>query len=109
MLLESLHFEQSEARQETIRDAHAKTCRWFLNDRRYVDWLDAAKLDNHHGFLWLKGNPGTGKSTIMKFVFSTAWEKKKKAKVLAFFFNARGGDLEKSTEGMYRTILLQLF
>ena len=32
----------------------------------------------------------------------------KDTSVISFFFNARGGDLEKSTIGMYRSLLLQL-
>jgi ABC-type ATPase involved in cell division len=67
---------------------------------------------NLRGFLWLKGKPGAGKSILMKFLYSEA---KKAAKpnpgalVISFFFNARGGHLEKSTLGLYRSLLWQLF
>ncbi|KAJ5011811.1 hypothetical protein K4K57_005126 [Colletotrichum sp. SAR 10_99] len=61
----------------------------------------------NHGFLWIRGKAGAGKSTMMKFLFL---ETKKKANTptASFFFNARGDYLEKSITGMYRSILLQL-
>jgi predicted ATPase len=108
-LLDSLRFEQIDARQMTIKTAHAKTCRWLLKSKQYLNWLDKTKLGEHHGFLWVKGKAGTGKSTLMKF----AWVKARKAMkdhiVLSFFFNARGDDIERSTTGTYRSLLLQLF
>ncbi|OWT43365.1 NB-ARC and ankyrin domain protein [Pochonia chlamydosporia 170] len=107
-LLDSLRFDQIEARHMTIRKAHAKTCSWLLEDPSYLDWLDPTKLSEHAGFLWIKGNPGTGKSTLMKFALNNARKVLKDKIIIAFFFNARGEDLERSTLGMYRSILLQL-
>lgn len=107
-LLESLKFEQIEARQMTIKNAHAKTCRWLLRRSEYLHWLDTTKFNEHSGFLWIKGKPGTGKSTLMKFALNSAKRRMKDKIIVHFFFNARGGDLEKSTSGMYRSILVQL-
>lgn len=106
-LLHSLRFDQVDARYATIKKAHAKTCKWLLKKPEYLNWLDPNKLDEHHGLLWIKGKPGTGKSTLMKFALDNA-RKVQKDKIIISFFNARGGDLEKSTIGMYRSILLQL-
>ncbi|KAK7404060.1 hypothetical protein QQX98_010146 [Neonectria punicea] len=108
VLLDSLQFEQIDARHENIKKAHAKTCKWLLKKPEYLDWLDPGKLGDHHGFLWIKGKPGAGKSTLMKFAVKNAWTKMKDSTIIAFFFNARGDDLEKSTIGMYRSLLLQL-
>jgi ankyrin repeat protein len=92
----------------TIKTAHAKTCRWLLKCEQYLDWLDTTKLDEHHGFLWIKGKAGTGKSTLMKFALVNARKTMKDHIMLSFFFNARGEDIEKSTIGTYRSLLLQL-
>ncbi|KAF3034664.1 hypothetical protein E8E12_002429 [Didymella heteroderae] len=92
----------------TIKPGHAKTCKWLLKCSQYVDWLDASKLDEHHGFLWIKGKAGAGKSTLMKFATVNARKTMRDCTVLTFFFNARGEDLEKSTIGTYRSLLLQL-
>ena len=108
MLLDSLRFDQIDARQMTIKNAHARTCKWLLKNDQYVDWLDATKLSEHHGFLWIKGKPGTGKSTLMKFALANTRKTIKDRIVISFFFNARGEDLEKSTIGTYRSLLLQL-
>ncbi|KAF2827152.1 hypothetical protein CC86DRAFT_207501 [Ophiobolus disseminans] len=107
-MLDSLRFNQIDARQMTVKNAHAKTCKWLLKKSEYLEWLDDTKLSEHHGFLWIKGNPGTGKSTLMKFALTNARETMKDKIVLSFFFNARGEDLEKSTIGTYQTLLLRL-
>jgi ankyrin repeat protein len=107
-LLDSLRFSQIDARWMTIKTAHAKTCRWLLKSEQYLSWLDMTKVGEHHGFLWIKGNAGTGKSTLMKFALVNARKTMKDDIVLSFFFNARGRDIEKSTIGAYRSLLLQL-
>ncbi|KAJ4855925.1 ankyrin repeats (3 copies) domain-containing protein [Trichoderma breve] len=107
-LLDSLRFDQIEARQMTIKNAHAKTCRWLLHKSEYINWLDTAKISEHRGFLWIKGKPGTGKSTLMKFALNSAKKTMRDKTIIYFFFNARGEELEKSTVGMYRSLLLQL-
>ncbi|KAK7423653.1 hypothetical protein QQX98_000843 [Neonectria punicea] len=108
--LDSLKFDQMGSRRSTIKTAHAKTCQWFLNHPDYQAWLDAGKLTQHHGFLWISGKPGTGKSTIMKFAYSRMKSKarRKHSIIASFFFNARGEYLERSIVGMYRSLLLQL-
>ncbi|OBT53555.1 hypothetical protein VE04_06749 [Pseudogymnoascus sp. 24MN13] len=96
----------SEAQQTEMLDRLALS-KWMPNGY-YKDWINTTKISEHHGFFWIKGKPGTGKSIMMKFLF---WEAKKTMKgsiVMSFFFNARGGDLEKSTTGLYRSLLLQL-
>jgi ankyrin repeat protein len=108
MLQDSLRFDQIDARHMTIKNAHARTCKWFLECPEYLQWMDPIELDKHHGFLWIKGNPGTGKSTLMKFAAAHARRKGADREVISFFFNARGEHLEKSTVGTYRSLLLQL-
>jgi hypothetical protein len=108
MLIDSLRFDQIDARQMTIKNAHAKTCRWLLKKSEYLDWLDTDRLREHNGFLWIRGKPGTGKSTLIKFVLAHARKTMAGKAVISFFFNARGEDVEKSTIGTYRSLLLQL-
>ncbi|KAK7426541.1 hypothetical protein QQZ08_007000 [Neonectria magnoliae] len=95
--LNSLKFDQMSSRQSTIKTAHVKTCQWFLNHPDYQAWLDPGQLTQHHGFLWISGKPGAGKSTIMKFAYSSMKSKarRKHSIVASFFFNARGESLEK--------------
>ncbi|KAI4598781.1 hypothetical protein KJ359_002673 [Pestalotiopsis sp. 9143b] len=106
-LLESLRFDQIDARQSTIKKAYSSTCRWFLKNPLYKQWesKDPSQDDNH--FLWIKGKPGAGKSTLMKYLHQQIL-KRGDGITISFFFNARGEDLEKSTVGLYRSLLLQL-
>ncbi|KAF4843274.1 Ankyrin-3 [Colletotrichum siamense] len=108
-LLNSLRFEQIDARHATIKKAHSETCEWLLQNPLYKKWLDKAHSAQHHGFFWISGKPGAGKSTIMKFTFNRAKRAiRKNGAIISFFFNARGDTLEKSTFGLYRSLLLQL-
>ncbi|KAF3142747.1 hypothetical protein TWF703_000250 [Orbilia oligospora] len=106
--MDALKFNQMDSRQVTIKTAHAETCRWLLTKPEFKNWLDDNQISDHHGFLWIKGKPGTGKSTLMKFALKHCERTIKKAKFLSFFFNARGEGLEKTTIGMYRSLLYQL-
>ncbi|KAN0072906.1 ankyrin repeat domain containing protein [Elaphomyces granulatus] len=111
-LIDLLQFDQIDARLITLKTAQAKTCRWFLWKPEYTDWMCVEKLQDHHGFLWIKGKPGAGKSILMKFLFSNAKDSAKanpNTLVISFFFNARGDHLEKSTIGLYRSLLFQIF
>ncbi|KAF5655292.1 ankyrin protein [Fusarium sp. NRRL 25303] len=110
-ILESLNFEEIDVRKSIIKAAHSKTCRWFLKHPDYLSWIDPLQTSEHHGFLWIRGKPGAGKSTIMKFIYLESKKKDRKHQSLtaSFFFNARGEVLEKTVSGMYRSLLLQLF
>ncbi|KAF4977269.1 hypothetical protein FZEAL_6157 [Fusarium zealandicum] len=109
-LMESLRFDQIDSRRTTIKTAHGKTCDWFLKLAEYQQWLNPRNQAQHHGFLWLRGKPGAGKSTIMKFIYLKTKRTTRQQDTItaSFFFNARGEYLEKSIGGMYRSLLLQL-
>ncbi|KAK4889701.1 hypothetical protein LTR27_011502 [Elasticomyces elasticus] len=109
VLLASLAFEQMDSRRATIKAAYASTCQWFVTHPAYIAWLDPAQLDQHRGFLWVKGKPGAGKSTLIKFAHAHALKNTVENElIISFFFNARGEELEKSAIGMYRSLLWQL-
>ncbi|GKT68425.1 NACHT and ankyrin domain protein [Colletotrichum tofieldiae] len=110
-LLNSLRFNKIDARKVEIKAAHAKTCRWFLSHPDYQAWLHPSRMEEHRGFLWIRGKPGAGKSTIMKFIYLQTKKKRTRETpgvIASFFFHARGEQLEKSVAGMYRSLLLQL-
>lgn len=109
-ILSSLAFAQLDSRRQTIKRAQARTCQWFLRTPEYEHWQDRVHQHDHHGFMWIRGKPGVGKSTMMKFLFDNARKSEKKTSsfTISFFFNARGDTLEKSVSGMYRSLLLQL-
>lgn len=112
-LLESLRFDQIDSRQLSITRQHGETCRWFLENRIYEQWETRAILQGGgRNFLWIRGKPGAGKSTLMNYLLgevqSRLHKQNRSHNLVSFFFNARGNNLEKSTIGMYRSLLLQL-
>ena len=86
--------------------ASLETCEWVFGHPAYLEWSASPQ-----GLLWIKGKPGSGKSTMME-VITDKFRKlaeHDKSLLLAFFFNAFGRQpLEKSTAGMYRSLLHQL-
>jgi hypothetical protein len=107
-LLDSLRFDQIDDRFMNIKPRHVKTCKWLLESKEYLDWLNVDKLSEHHGFFWIKGKPGCGKSTLTKFAFLEIKKASQNTTLLSFFFNARGSRLEKSTVGLYRSLIVQV-
>ncbi|KAK7908763.1 hypothetical protein PG985_016066 [Apiospora marii] len=110
--LKSLHFADMEDRRWNVKRAHAETCEWFLKTSKYLAWSEGNhehKHGSYGGFFWIKGKPGAGKSTLMKFLLSRAGQTKRFGVILSFFFNARAGDvLKRSTLGLYRSLSAQL-
>jgi len=106
-LMEALAFDQMDTRLATISTAHADTCQWLFARKEYTSWRDPEALRQHHGLFWIKGKPGAGKSTLMKCARQCS-ENTHEDLNISFFFNARGGDLERSAEGMYRSLLYQI-
>ncbi|KAK5739471.1 hypothetical protein LTS12_025272 [Elasticomyces elasticus] len=107
--LKSLEFEQMDSRRSTLKSAWSTTCQWLLKHPAYISWIDLEQLQQHQGLLWVKGKPGAGKSTLMKFAHAHGLKHGTRDEILiSFFFNARGDELEKSTVGMYRSLLLQI-
>jgi hypothetical protein len=109
-LLASLSFDQMDSRRSTIKSAYSTTCKWLLNHPTYLQWTNPACSNQHQGFLWIRGKPGAGKSTLIKFAHAKAGKERSPDPeiLVSFFFNARGADLEKTTIGMYRSIAYQL-
>jgi nucleoside phosphorylase len=109
-LLDSLQFDQIDKRKLNITGAHGKTCQWLLQLPDYKRWLDHQGAATHHGLFWIRGKPGAGKSTLMKFIYGRMRKKDKRHAILtiSFFFHARGSYLERSILGMYQSLLFQL-
>jgi ankyrin repeat protein len=108
--MKSLRFDVMDSRLATIGIAHRNTCSWLYTRTEYLRWQDPKSRASHHGFLWIKGKPGAGKSTMMKHALRHAQSlDQSDTTILSFFFNARGHELEKTTEGMYRSLLHQVY
>jgi len=100
-------------REEQIGPAHSHTFDWVFSDpgARFQDWM---KSDQ--GIFWIKGKPGSGKSTLMKYILNdkrTRLALSSRSRTIlsmpAFFFHDRGAyETQKSFEGLLRSILFQI-
>lgn len=144
-MLEALDFPSRGYRENTVENAHGRTCEWLLENKQYRAWVASRTSDApKHRLLWIKGKAGSGKSTIMKFALKNSRRKpepsettregrigfagptftffreifgaqqrqeqeKPRDLIFSHFFNARAKEqLDKSAEGMYRTLLVQI-
>jgi ABC-type polysaccharide/polyol phosphate transport system ATPase subunit len=107
-LIKQLYFDKINERLTGLTAAQQGTCRWFLIKLEYISWQDVTQQQDHGGFLWIKGKPGTGKSTLMKFLFEKAEVNTKgdfSQIMISFFFFTLGITEEKSITGLYRSLL----
>jgi hypothetical protein len=108
-LMDSLKFDNIGGRFRQIKPSTRRTCKWLFQHKSFGKWRDPAYYKKHLGILWIKGKPGAGKSTLMKFASSEMAKNTTDNRItVSFFFNIRGDHLHKSDVGMYRALLYQL-
>lgn len=91
-------------RQNDIANAQAGTFEWFPKHKTFLAWIQLQR-----GLLWIKGKPGAGKSTLMKFARRIILEKiTSDTIVISFFVHGRGSKLQKTPLGLFRSVLHQL-
>ncbi|KAK1964787.1 hypothetical protein LY78DRAFT_748137 [Colletotrichum sublineola] len=102
--MKSLAFQEIDGRQNGIDAAATGTCQWLLSHETLTAWTR-----QHRGLVWIKGKPGAGKSTLMKYALRKVpalYETQ--PLVLSFFFHGRGHELQRSLLGLFRSLLHQL-
>ncbi|KAJ4249835.1 hypothetical protein NW762_012178 [Fusarium torreyae] len=101
----SLAFLQMEHRPEQIDTATTGTCEWLFEHDTYKSWEKS-----NRGLLWIRGNPGSGKSTLLKHALGRvqAGKIRDNAIILSFFFHGRGVELQRTSLGLFRSLLHQL-
>ena len=106
--LASLDFEQLDSRYHDIRFAYPKTCDWVFDSQEFRTWLNPDNVEEHNRVLWIKGKPGSGKSTLMKHIHGSCNRYFPGYLIAAYFFHGRGSELQKNRLGMLRSLLHQL-
>jgi hypothetical protein len=143
LILRHLVFAEIDWRQTQIHNADADTCRWILDGeanqtdtasntattnpkdstqeglvnqfrretrQSFSDWVQSG-----NGVLHVSGNPGSGKSTLMKFIAShpttrqklTEWSGSQNLVFCQFYFWSAGNPFERTMPGLYRSLLFQ--
>ena len=120
-ILKSLKFSELEVRLEQIPEAYTTTLDWVLQPSgpghpiKFLDWLEDS--DHKLAPYWVGGKPGSGKSTLMKFISKhprTAaalqkWAGSDQLVTASFFFWYYGTKMQKSQEGLLQTLLYEIF
>ena len=101
------------SREEQIDSAYSQTFEWIFPDRRcgFQDWMEG-----DGGTFRIKGKPGSGKSTLMKYALRDARTRQalsSRGRIIlsmpAFFFHDRGVyQTQKSFQGLLRSTIYQL-
>lgn len=122
VILRSFQYTTLYDREQNVKNAHRKTFRWILSGTAnqehtydsFQDWLQSSEQ-----VYWITGKPGSGKTTLMKFINSTLqtdinsmfrderWDRQSFI-TASFYFWALGPEIQASKEGLYRTLLYQL-
>ncbi|KAH7133034.1 hypothetical protein B0J13DRAFT_480574 [Dactylonectria estremocensis] len=118
-----IQFDVIGTREEAITKSFASTYTWILKYdpseqdgkpmwESFVGWLE----DNSNKVYWITGKPGSGKSTMMKFLLQQKLLRDALSKtlgslhliVLRFYAWHSGEGLQKSFEGLKRTLIFQV-
>lgn len=123
-ILTTLQFWTMDQRKELIEKEYEDTFGWVLSDENsknlsdqkasgFLDWLRSDEA-----LYWISGKPGSGKSTLMKYISESpktqgilkdTWSKREKLVMAEFYFWSSAKDsLQKSGTGLMRSILFQI-
>ncbi|KAI1084093.1 hypothetical protein F5B20DRAFT_365513 [Whalleya microplaca] len=119
-ILTSLNFDQRPVRHEAIPEAHTRTFRWILGQGTLASSSPAHGftkwLQDGDGVYWISGKPGSGKSTLMKFIAQhiqtmshlSSWSGSGRLVVASHFFWSAGFPVQRSREGLLRSLLYDI-
>ncbi|KAF1953597.1 hypothetical protein CC80DRAFT_507092 [Byssothecium circinans] len=131
-ILSLLQFEQISDRQEAIKENHRRTFEWAYEQGRPLAQADHKSAEDEGDALpqwdsflewlqedgnvyWITGKPGSGKSTLMKFLFNdgrttnaaSQWSGCRELVRAGFFFWNSGTTIQMSRMGLVQTLLFQ--
>lgn len=135
LIFANLHFPEQDDRLYSISKPSEESFQWIWNSRQQgkasfpvwlgdnsgqnVFWLTGTRLlsqdKNEHQLMHETGKPGSGKSTLMKYLFRNEelfpfleqWSGHSPGILTGFFLWNCGTDLQKTTIGLLRTVLYE--
>jgi hypothetical protein len=119
-ILDSLTYKSMRDREEEVAEAHGKTFEWIFElqtdrsfNHQFTTWLTTDELGPIY---WISGKPGSGKSTLMRFLFGhsstmtclESWAGNLPFSKAGFFFWTSGSKEQRSQTGLLKYLLHQL-
>lgn len=109
-VLGSLTFDQMDFRHSKIQEAHPNTFSWMFSNH-FQPWLQSPEP-----IYWISGKPGSGKSTLMKYLVDNSqtpiqlrqWSRSQKLVITSYFFWVNGTELQRSQEGLLQALLYEI-
>ena len=118
-IIESLRFAEMTDRHHRIVEAHEKTFQWLFlpgtaNQQKWTDF--SGWLEGKSTLYWVTGKAGSGKSTLMKYIYGDKrtmdhlkiWAAGVPLVTAAFFFWNSGTRMQMSEVGFLQSILSQV-
>ncbi|KAH7385205.1 hypothetical protein DE146DRAFT_792111 [Phaeosphaeria sp. MPI-PUGE-AT-0046c] len=114
-----LRYRRQNDRFDDIIEAHQNTFQWVLQESHSFNTTQPdlyTWLCEGQGIYWLSGKAGSAKSTLMKYLHQApalqralqSWTEGMPLIMLSFYFWNAGSDLQKSQEGLFRSMLSQV-
>ncbi|KAE9374183.1 hypothetical protein N431DRAFT_481460 [Stipitochalara longipes BDJ] len=119
-ILQHLRFPTLDVRYEEIDPAYAKTFDWIFegfaspDSNCFTDWLEGK--NKGESLYWIYGKAGSGKSTLMKYIYDDPrtksklfqWTDGQALTMASFFFWISGNADQCSQTGLLRSLLYYL-
>ncbi|KAM0252084.1 hypothetical protein ACHAQJ_007881 [Trichoderma viride] len=114
-ILQTLYFAQVKEREYAVTEAHSSTLEWIFDEvhsTNFAKWLQ----EESNSIYWITGKAGSGKSTLMRFIVDhpmttqllQEWAGGKPLLTARHYFWSPGTSIQKSQEGLFKTLLLQI-
>ncbi|KAI0142817.1 hypothetical protein GGR57DRAFT_508537 [Xylariaceae sp. FL1272] len=115
-ILSWMYFRQITDREDNVNDAHRQTFRWIFQHSvgHQRPWSDFPRwLREGSGCYWINGKAGSGKSTLMKYIWQEertwhllqSWFGTSRSISASFYFWNLGSKLQKTQGGLLRSLL----
>ncbi|KAI4870840.1 hypothetical protein F4820DRAFT_146456 [Hypoxylon rubiginosum] len=113
-ILNALYYDTMTERESRIDPAYGQTCDWLLSPSQSPF---PKFLKSKDPVLWISGNAGSGKSTLMKHIYHSekmkqqvleGWASEGDLHMACFFMFEGGNRIQKSYEGFLRSVMYQI-
>jgi hypothetical protein len=104
--MKAMPFDGMTTRREHILGPAMDTGHWLFRNQTFTRWVETDDKSQH--LLFIKGKPGSGKSTLMKAAVQRMEIFFRKSGIASFFVDAGGLPLQHSISGLFRSLLCQL-